>query len=172
MFSLVCALNKRLCKQSSSWWFETPSRSLWRHCNAKPPNKHTPPRGRDAVARVFSLCGLEAGILNGQGNFLWLLVRFVTNTLALFRKVDKIKENSHPVRGSPCDLIGHAGAGQLESIEIGGPLQNCIRSFNRTTFKIRLLYTHLSMHGQNVCIEFQLVPLEFHTKIFYPYIEW
>ena len=27
-------LNKRLCKQSRRWWFETPSRSLWRHCNA------------------------------------------------------------------------------------------------------------------------------------------
>ena len=24
-------LNKRLSKQSSGWWFETPSRSLWRH---------------------------------------------------------------------------------------------------------------------------------------------
>ena len=32
-FSLICALNKRLSKQSWSWWFETPSRSLWRHCN-------------------------------------------------------------------------------------------------------------------------------------------
>ena len=30
---LSCALNKRLCKKSSGWWFETPSRSLWRHCN-------------------------------------------------------------------------------------------------------------------------------------------
>ena len=27
-------LNKRLSKQSWSWWFETPSRSLWRHCKA------------------------------------------------------------------------------------------------------------------------------------------
>ena len=26
--------NKRLSKQSWGWWFETPSRSLWRHCNA------------------------------------------------------------------------------------------------------------------------------------------
>ena len=26
-------LNKRLNKQSSGWWFEMPSRSLWRHCN-------------------------------------------------------------------------------------------------------------------------------------------
>ena len=26
-------LNKRLSKQLWGWWFETPSRSLWRHCN-------------------------------------------------------------------------------------------------------------------------------------------
>ena len=25
--------NKRLSKQSWGWWFETPSRPLWRHCN-------------------------------------------------------------------------------------------------------------------------------------------
>ena len=28
-----CALNKRLGKQSGGWWLETPSRSLWRHCD-------------------------------------------------------------------------------------------------------------------------------------------
>ena len=28
-------LNKRLNKQSWGWWFETLSRSLWRHCNEK-----------------------------------------------------------------------------------------------------------------------------------------
>ena len=33
MFSLICALNKRLSKQPWGWWFETQSRSLWRHCN-------------------------------------------------------------------------------------------------------------------------------------------
>ena len=27
-------LNKRLSEQSWGWWFETPSRPLWRHCNA------------------------------------------------------------------------------------------------------------------------------------------
>ena len=26
-------LNKRLSKHSWGWWFETPSHSLWRHCN-------------------------------------------------------------------------------------------------------------------------------------------
>ena len=28
--------DKRLGKQSRRWWFETPSRSLWRHCNDCP----------------------------------------------------------------------------------------------------------------------------------------
>ena len=32
MFSLIC-LNRRLSKQSRRRWFETPSRSLWRHSN-------------------------------------------------------------------------------------------------------------------------------------------
>ena len=40
MFSLICALNKRLSKQSRGWWFETPSRSLWRQCNATLLQRH------------------------------------------------------------------------------------------------------------------------------------
>ena len=28
-------LNKRLSKQSWGWWFETPLRQLWRHCNVE-----------------------------------------------------------------------------------------------------------------------------------------
>ena len=28
-------LNKRLSKQPWGWWFETPSLSLWRHCNGE-----------------------------------------------------------------------------------------------------------------------------------------
>ena len=31
--SLISALNKRLSKQVWGWWFEAPSRPLWRHCN-------------------------------------------------------------------------------------------------------------------------------------------
>ena len=30
--SLICALNKRLSEKSWGLWFETPSRSIWRHC--------------------------------------------------------------------------------------------------------------------------------------------
>ena len=33
VLSLICALNKRLSKQSLGWWFETPTCSLRRHCN-------------------------------------------------------------------------------------------------------------------------------------------
>ena len=35
MFLLICAWIKRLSKQSWGWWFETPSRSLWRHHNSQ-----------------------------------------------------------------------------------------------------------------------------------------
>ena len=31
-------LNKPVSKQSKRWWFETPSRSLWRHCNEFQPH--------------------------------------------------------------------------------------------------------------------------------------
>ena len=34
MFYLIWALNKRLSKQPRDWWFETTSRTLWRHFNA------------------------------------------------------------------------------------------------------------------------------------------
>ena len=35
MFFFDLCLNKRLRKQSWGWWFETLSRPLWRHCNAR-----------------------------------------------------------------------------------------------------------------------------------------
>ena len=33
IFFLNLRVNKRLSKQPWGWWFETPLRSLWRHCN-------------------------------------------------------------------------------------------------------------------------------------------
>ena len=36
-------LNKRLSKQSWGWWFETLSRSLWRHCNVMRKLENTGP---------------------------------------------------------------------------------------------------------------------------------
>ena len=42
-FLWLHSLNKRLSKQSRGWWFETPSRPLWRHSNVYyiPWNIHT-----------------------------------------------------------------------------------------------------------------------------------
>ena len=34
-FDVYFRLNKRLSKQSWGWWFEAPSRSLWRRCNGR-----------------------------------------------------------------------------------------------------------------------------------------
>ena len=44
MFSLICTLNKWLNKQSWGWWFETQSRSLWRHCNVHHQNPAATPQ--------------------------------------------------------------------------------------------------------------------------------
>ena len=45
-------LNKRLSKQSSGWWFETPLCSLWRHCNESRLNC------RDTCTSIDSVCSV------------------------------------------------------------------------------------------------------------------
>ena len=61
MFSLICALNKRLSKQSWGWWFETPSRSSWRHCNVQkssfPPVVWCSPNLMQHIIRTFGWLG-------------------------------------------------------------------------------------------------------------------
>ena len=47
-------LNKRLSKQSWGWWFETPSCSLWRHCNGRSKSMET----GDASFRQLRLLSL------------------------------------------------------------------------------------------------------------------
>ena len=48
------SLNKPLCKQSWGWWFETPLRSLWRHCNAMEQSTYEELRVRYRVSFVSS----------------------------------------------------------------------------------------------------------------------
>ena len=54
-------LDKRLSKQPWGWWFETPSCSLWRHCNgALGPISH---RGCELIIEIpckFSFCCIYA----------------------------------------------------------------------------------------------------------------
>ena len=61
MFSLICTLNKRLSKQSWGWWFEMPSRQLWRHCNVS--------ERRVVVNPLISL--IFAGLASHSDSALW-----------------------------------------------------------------------------------------------------
>ena len=59
MFSLICAPKNRLIKQSRRRWFETPSYSLWRHCNDHRKNQ----RGIFCILISFEACfGLLLGL--------------------------------------------------------------------------------------------------------------
>ena len=71
MFSLICALNKRLSKQSWDRRFETPSRPSWRHCNG-----HTLSHNICAEFRcVFFCCGYSISLMVGLCNNFPLFVR-------------------------------------------------------------------------------------------------
>ena len=50
-------LNKRLSKQWWGWWFETPSRPLWRHCNEE---KHIYTKDRSVINLPWP-CSIESG---------------------------------------------------------------------------------------------------------------
>ena len=66
-------LNKRLSKQSWGWWFETLSRSFWRHCKAQsmlfvldPTNMNWQNRGRNYIRSTCFGASLEKEN-NGKG---------------------------------------------------------------------------------------------------------
>ena len=62
-------LNKRLCKQSRRWWFETPSRPLWRHCNWNETLCHTPSQNPQIqTANIFSPYKFNLVFRNGERN--------------------------------------------------------------------------------------------------------
>ena len=60
-------LNKRLCKQSWGWWFETLSRPLWRHCNAL----------RHSWNTLTGLCHYNGGLCWSR---LWLVAHSTKTT--------------------------------------------------------------------------------------------
>ena len=55
-------LHKRLSKQSRGWWFETPSRPLWRHCNVT--TGLAVVRVRSPISWLF--CGFVTCFLDGN----------------------------------------------------------------------------------------------------------
>ena len=63
-------LNKRLSKQSWGWWFEMPSRSLWRHCNI---GASSPFKSRQISGAILWKC-LLAEEVNDCRNHRWTAV--------------------------------------------------------------------------------------------------
>ena len=84
-------LNKRLSKQSWGWWFETPSRPLWRH------NNTIEYRSRNEISNVWNTissivfmyymchhwyyCGLQVYILSEQ---LWLRQHYQSSIWGMY----------------------------------------------------------------------------------------
>ena len=61
-------LNKRLSTQTWGWWYETPSRSLWRHCTGLLPDwqhkeKDVSRHAIDNVLQGICLCTHERGYI-------------------------------------------------------------------------------------------------------------
>ena len=81
MFSLICALNKRLSKQSWGWWFETPSRPLWRHCNVMR-SHDDPAQWHGTTYRWISKACIPAHHMICTIRHLW-----ITYTWSLYQKV-------------------------------------------------------------------------------------
>ena len=80
-------LNKRLNKQTSQWWFETPRCSLWRQCNganflrrctslpeAIPEERHKGNIDRTVICFVHNLCDVEEFCEHSRHNVfvLWI----------------------------------------------------------------------------------------------------
>ena len=98
MFSLICALNKRLNKQSWGWWFETSSRSLWRHRNKNV-------RRND---RIYSTFFIYSGNSDGYLRYLIGIHRKKSNLTALtatdwLKMVDKLINCSPPEWSLPTE---------------------------------------------------------------------
>ena len=54
--------DKRLCKQSRGWWFETPPCSLWRHCNFKGKgwdHCHCPKANYEIIGEIIRTHGVQ-----------------------------------------------------------------------------------------------------------------
>ena len=84
-------LNKRLSKQPWGWWFETPSWSLWRHCNDGVTSQHG-----EIIPCPLNGHGITSPCCDVTPSLFKLLFHSQTSTAALFEVWEWI-----------CDLIHH-----------------------------------------------------------------
>ena len=85
--------NKRLSKQSGRWWFETPTGSLWRHCNGY--------IQLTAARQFFQLvCGcphkLTAGELDPSGSFYYHGLTLIPSWICNYIHYDVWDEITYP----------------------------------------------------------------------------
>ena len=67
-------LNKRLSKQSWTWWFETLSRPLWRHCNVKSTiSKHMSQTKFMSMSREITLGWMPQNTFDGKSTLVQLM---------------------------------------------------------------------------------------------------
>ena len=113
-------LNERLSKQSWVWWFETPSWSLWRHCNVYTYQIHFKPNFTDESNVWFDWWGAQNTKHHYSGNT-WPSWRFkspATHLLfnSLFRLTPKYIKTLHYwpfVRGTHWSLVDSPHQGSV-----------------------------------------------------------
>ena len=79
-------LNKPLSKQSGGWWFETPSRSLWRHCNVV---GHSVPHCGPLTPMDVNI-GLGNGLLLDVTKTLPVTQAFILISLSMYQSLNYV----------------------------------------------------------------------------------
>ena len=95
-------LNKQLSKQSRRWWFETPSRSLWLHCNDNICFRQPYLNSQGEIWRIY--CGYNTilHIINAILVLYWALLKrgsdCATEENKTSRSMIELKEVQHGVK--------------------------------------------------------------------------
>ena len=94
-------LNKLLSKQSWNCWFETPSRSLWRHCNAKHHYEYHPWQSSVTPCAVNTL--IETDMASITGLHVTLIPTSISNC-TLYKVWDQITYSLPNFNGCSVDV--------------------------------------------------------------------
>ena len=85
-------LNKRLSKQSWGWWYETPSRSFWRHCNALCLRKRPlDPSAHGAATKSITVVFVKATISTKLWHYCFSLSSIIPTMPAMLQMNSKAK---------------------------------------------------------------------------------
>ena len=128
-------LNKRLSKRSESWWFETPQRSIWRHCNVTPSINNT--HYLEVVYHYVTLRHLSPFIGAKFAINLWS----TTCTQAIYKGVRYLMANFWHLRMFKIPFIYHSVTLRHMSPFIGAKFANNLSSTEYTQTMSFLTYS-------------------------------